>query len=65
MMAAKTTMNRPQQTKVNKDMKPEPTSPISASKPVVPSTANKRKIPAKRSAAIRKAKKPVAAPKKK
>lgn len=57
MMAAKTTLNKP---KVNKDLKPEPASPVS-----ITMDKPKRKVPAKRSAAIRKVKKPVAAPKKK
>ena len=65
MMAAKTTtMNK---IKAVKDLKPEPASPISpisASKPYA-SVSTKRKVPAKRSAAIRKAKKPVAPSKKK
>lgn len=59
MMAAKTTMKSPMnKPKVVKDLKPEPASPIAMDKP-------KRKVPMKRSAAIRKVKKPVAAPKKK
>jgi hypothetical protein len=59
MMAAKTTMQSPtNKPKVVKDLKPEPASPVMMDKP-------KRKVPAKRSAAIRKVKKPVAAPKKK
>lgn len=59
MMAAKTTMQSPtNKPKAVKDLKPEPASPVMMDKP-------KRKVPAKRSAAIRKAKKPVVVPKKK